>query len=134
MYLVPSILPSLYDWGFWVPFFFRLFLAWQLYREARRLMGGNTSELLVAGTSAPTPSAQKTLAWIMMILSFMFFVGLGLQIVAVFVACAYFIRYVQLMKNPNTSDTVRHLVLLSTLVSFSLLFLGPGPYAIDLPL
>ena len=133
MHTLPSILPSLFDWSFWVPFFFRLFLAFQLYREARRLMKGGEDVLVVEGMSAPTPSAKKTLAWVMMLLSFLFFIGFGVQVIAVFTACAYILRMIQVSKLQKT-DALQSLLFLSALVAFSLLFLGPGPYAVDLPL
>ncbi len=133
MYTLPSILPSLFDWAFWVPFFFRLFLAFQLYREARRLMQGGEDALVTEGMSAPTPSAKKTLAWVMMLLSFLFFIGFGVQVIAVFTSCAYLLRMIQVSKRQKT-DALQSLLFLSALVSFSLLFLGPGPYAVDLPL
>jgi hypothetical protein len=136
MHTIPSLLPSLYDWGFWVPFFFRLFLAFQLYREARRLMVSKEPELIRPNETAPTPSARKTLSWMMMVLSFLFFLGLGIQLIAVFTAIAYTVRAIQISKNPDKAGkgSLVELLALSALVSFSLLFLGPGPYAIDLPL
>jgi hypothetical protein len=133
MHSIPSILPSLYDWGFWVPFFFRLFLAYQLFSEAQRLFSGKTPELITYD-SATSPSAQKTLAWILVVVGGLLLVGLGVQAVAVFTACAYLFQFVQLLKAPTKNTPLRHLILLSALVSFSLLFLGPGPYAVDLPL
>lgn len=133
MHSIPSILPSLYDWGFWVPFFFRLFLAYQLFSGARQVFLGKASDL-VSYDSTTTLLAQKTLGWMMAVVGALFFVGLGVQMIAVFSACAYLFRFIQLSKMSTSLSSLKNLLLLSALVSFSLLFLGPGPYAIDLPL
>jgi uncharacterized membrane protein YphA (DoxX/SURF4 family) len=134
MYTLPSILPSLYDWSFWVPFFFRLFLAYQLYTEARRLMRGEFPEIIRPNTTAPSPGARKTLAWMMITLSALFFFGVVTQLIGVFTAMMYLVRAVQLSTSASSDYKTKELLYASALISFSLLFLGPGPYAVDLPL
>ncbi len=134
MYSLPSLLPSLYDWSYWVPFVFRLFLAYQLYKEAQRIMRGLSPTVIQPGKTDPTPSARKTLAWVMLGLSATFFFGLGVQVVATFTAITYITQVVRISKNTEGSEVLRNYLALCGLVAFSLLFLGPGPYAIDLPL
>jgi len=134
MHSIPSILPSLYDWGFWVPFFFRLFLAYQIILEARGLLVENRTDGIITLDHKTLPSTRKALAGILFVVGLFLLVGLGVQIVAVFVACAYLFLLGQTARNPDGQSLRQHLLLLLALLSFSLLFLGPGPYAIDLPL
>jgi hypothetical protein len=126
MHSLPSILPSLYDWSFWVPFFFRMFLAFQLYRTARRVSQGME---LTKGTM--TPSARVALMWALMGLSASFFFGIGIQIVGALTACMYVLRLSFIQQN---DEDTRDVFVAMALIAFSLVFLGPGPYAIDLPL
>lgn len=124
MHSVPSILPSLYDWAFWVPFFFRIFLALQFYKMARDIAKGTG----LAPTTM-TPPARTTLSWMMLGGRALFFFGLGVQATGAVVACACLLFALKMGRNAHHD----HLIALA-LISFSLVFLGPGPYAIDLPL
>jgi hypothetical protein len=134
MYSLPSILPSLYDWSYWVPFIFRLFLAYELYKESQRIMRGESTTMIPVGKTPPTLAARKTLAWLILGLSASFFFGLGIQIVGTCTAIIFLFRIFQAKKDRHETIVLRDYMTICALVAFSLLFLGPGPYAIDLPL
>ncbi len=89
--------------------------------------------------SSHAKSGQESLAWLILgtliiLLSLGFFLGLYVQVVGVIgftlsLLAIYF-------KNKNASftpETVKYYLLLGV-VSLSLLFLGAGPHAFDLPL
>jgi hypothetical protein len=97
-------------------------------------MRGTSPEIIHPDDKTLTEGARRTLSWMMVGLSACFFFGIAVQIIAVFTALLYLFRVVQISKHPEGKGVLRELLLLSALISFSLLFLGPGPYAVDLPL
>jgi uncharacterized membrane protein YphA (DoxX/SURF4 family) len=135
MFNIPLPLPELLDWAFWVPFFFRIMLAVLLLSEISRMRHGKNPSLISPNNTAPTPSARIGVLGILSLLSLFLILGMGTQIVGTVVACVMFFRVYQLMQvHSAENDTKRELLLLGALVALSLVFLGPGPYSIDLPL
>ena len=123
-----SLFPQLLDWGWYVPFVFRMFLGFYFFS-----IGYSFTR------SRPTKSDQDGLAWLILgaliiTLSLGFFLGVYVQIAGVvgFILSLMAI-YFKYSNASFTPESVRYYVLLGV-VSLSLLFLGAGPHAFDLPL
>lgn len=123
-----SLFPQLLDWSWYVPFIFRLFLGFYFF-----FIGYSFTR------SSSAKNSQDGLAWLILglliiILSLGFFLGIYVQIVGVigFVLSLLAIYF----KHENASFTPESVgyYLLLGVVSLSLLFLGAGPHAFDLPL
>jgi uncharacterized membrane protein YphA (DoxX/SURF4 family) len=117
-----SFFPALLDWNWYVPLFFRVFLGYYFFDLGLRVMKeGDDRATKIAGIIS-------TLSGIM------FIAGVVVQLLAVVTPIS------SLLLHFTKSRTIRFLhestsfYILLALVSFSLLFLGAGPYAIDLPL
>jgi uncharacterized membrane protein YphA (DoxX/SURF4 family) len=122
-----SLFPELLDWSFYVPLFFRIFLSCYL------LMAGNT--LIKNNTRKDT----EKLAWEIfgsLIMAIGLFLLLGIY-TQVFGTIAFVISllaiYFKKHKSHDTPESIAFYLLFG-LLSLSLLFLGAGPYAFDLPL
>lgn len=123
-----SLFPQLLDWGWYVPFIFRILLGFYFFS-----IGYSFTR------SRSTKSGQDGLAWLILgaliiTLSLGFFLGVYVQIVGVvgfiFSLMAIYFKH----RNASfTPESVRYYMLLGV-VSLSLLFLGAGPHAFDLPL
>ena len=132
---LPLLFPNLLDWAFWVPFFFRIILALQLFREVIRLRKGMSPMLVSPTDTAPSPSARTGMVILLSLLGTLLAIGLGTQIVGVVTSCLLFFRSFQLMRKHNEeTGAQREALILAAVVALSLVFLGPGPYSIDLPL
>jgi uncharacterized membrane protein YphA (DoxX/SURF4 family) len=126
-----SFFPELFDWSWYVPFAFRLFLAYYLIKTG----WGFTR------SGDPDHERDKFVwaSWgaILIALGGMFLVGLATQVVAAvgFVVALFAAETKQfhLHYERYVPESFTFYFLLA-LVSLSLVFLGPGPYAFDLPL
>ena len=123
-----SLFPQLLDWGWYVPFIFRIFLGFYFF-----FIGYSFTR------SSRAKSGQDSLAWLILgaliiLLSLGFFLGLYVQIVGVIGFTLSLLAIYFKHKNASfTPETVKYYLLLGV-VSLSLLFLGAGPHAFDLPL
>lgn len=125
-----SLFPDLFDWSFYVPFFFRVFLS--LY-----ILGVGYS--FFKKSTDPAESSEDKLSWgilggLFIILASCLLVGVVVQVAgAVAFAVSLFAIYAK-KYNIKEIDESTTFYLLFALLSISLVFLGPGPFAFDLPL
>lgn len=125
-----SLFPDLFDWSFYVPFFFRVFLG--LY-----ILGVGYS--FFRRSAASTEKSEDKLSWgilggLLIVLASCLFVGVVVQVAgAVAFALCLFAIYAK-KYNVKEIDESTTFYLLFALLSISLVFLGPGPFAFDLPL
>lgn len=124
-----SLFPDLLDWSWYVPFFFRIFLGayccylgWMLAQE-----------------QADTATMHDRFAWLGMrmllaIIGLLFIVGIAVQALgSVGFALALFALFLRFKRSPYAKESTAFYLLIG-LVSLSLVLLGAGPYAFDLPL
>ncbi len=117
-----SLFPTLLDWNWYVPLIFRLFLGYYFFNLGLH-MAKKSDE-----------SAWKALGALSVISGILFVLGSFIQLLGVVAAVSSFgLLYAKKNKVRFVHESPVFYVLLS-LVSLSLLFLGAGPYAIDLPL
>lgn len=126
-----SMFPELYDWSWFVPFFFRMFLAWYFitsgYTLARAGDNGGENERF----------AWTILGAIITAVGGAFLAGIFVQVAG---ATGFVLAIFAIVLKHTAREEARRVVesqifyLLLGLVSLSLVFLGPGPWAIDLPL
>jgi uncharacterized membrane protein YphA (DoxX/SURF4 family) len=124
-----SLFPELFDWSWYVPLVFRLFLGvyimhigWRFMRHKERR--GDEEERFT----------WACLGMLFITLGLLFVVGLYVQALgSTGFALTLFALLLKYKKSHEASESVQFYLLLG-LVSLSLVFLGPGPYAIDLPL
>ena len=124
-----SLFPELYDWSWYVPLVFRLFLGiYLLY------IGWEVTQ-----TKSPAENEKDRLTWkltgaLLALFGLLFFCGIYIQPLGstgfVLAMLGLFLR----SRNSPHAKESRVFYLLIGLVSLSLVFLGPGPYAFDLPL
>ena len=123
-----SLFPQLLDWGWYVPLIFRIFLGFYFFSVGYSF----TRE-------SQTKSGQDGLAWLtlgvlIILLCLGFFLGVYVQIVGVIGFTLSLLAIYFKQKNVSfTPESVKYYLLIG-LVSLSLLFLGAGPHAFDLPL
>lgn len=115
-----SLFPSLLDWNWYVPLFFRIFLGYYFINLGLHMMKNNEQ-------------AWKILGGFSSFSGILFVLGVFSQLLGVVSSVSALIMLSQRKKNLLIAEPAVFYVLLS-LVSISLLFLGAGPYAIDLPL
>jgi len=122
-----SLFPELYDWSWYVPFFFRMFLAAYLislgYEFALRGDREKTGRLTFG-----------LLGGLFILISACFFIGLYTQLAA---AAGFSLAVLALFtrsRHPFIGRESNVFYILIGIVSLSLIFLGPGPFAFDLPL
>lgn len=123
-----SLFPELLDWSFYVPFFFRIFISCYLLTAGYHLIKKNK-----------TKGGEEKLTWtifgtLIIAAGLALLLGIYTQVFGVisFVLSLLAI-YFKKHKSPDTTESILF-YLLFALISFSLLFLGAGPYAFDLPL
>ncbi len=116
-----SLFPALLDWNWYVPFFFRIFLGFYFF---------NTGLLMLKKGDG---SAWRTLGFLSSLVGFLFIMGLFIQVLGVIASSSSLVLLFKKKQVRFLHESSTFYVLLA-LVSFSLLFLGAGPYAIDLPL
>ncbi len=123
-----SLFPELFDWSFYVPFFFRLYIAgYLLYAGYRLTKAGNTA-------SKEDKYSWGTLGYLIIVIAISLFVGAYVQITGVILFVMNMLALY--FKNTNKAELNQSTAfyILLALVSLSLVFLGAGPYALDLPL
>ncbi len=117
-----SLFPTLLDWNWYVPFLFRIFLGYYFFNLGLHMMKKSDE------------SAWKILGGMSSIMGIMFVLGVVTQLLGVIAAVSsLMLSYFKKKKMKYSLESTSFYALLS-LVSISLLFLGAGPYAIDLPL
>jgi uncharacterized membrane protein YphA (DoxX/SURF4 family) len=126
-----SIFPELLGWWFIVPFIFRIFLSIYLFRAGIRVISDGDNDkrgerVLWAAVGAITVATAVFLL-----------IGLYVQIAGLLAAALAL--FALLIKRANNNYTryasgTTEFYILFTLVSLSLVALGPGPFSIDLPL
>ena len=117
-----SLFPHLLDWNWYAPFLFRLFLGYYYLSLGFNLFNsGKTSWMKVIGVVSCAIGVSFVLG------SGIQALGLSSGLIALIFACSKSIRQ-------KISPESSLFFTLLTIVSFSLLLLGAGPYATDLPL
>lgn len=122
-----SLFPDLLAWSWNVPFIFRVYLgiyalllAYRLYKKG-------------ASSSKDRPN-WYIISFLSLVLGVGYLIGLFVQALgAIGFAGALIASYMKRSRNEFFTDSFSFYTLLS-LVSLSLIFLGAGPHAIDLPL
>lgn len=123
-----SLFPQLLDWGWYVPFVFRLFLGIYFFFTGYQLT-----------KMGPQKTGEEILAWttlgvLIIILGVAFLLGVYVQIAGVvgfaLSLIAVFFKYKRAVFTP---EPIKYYMLIGV-VALSLLFLGAGPHAFDLPL
>lgn len=124
-----SLFPDLLDWSWYVPFFFRVFLGIYCCYIGYTLTQGE----------AHTTSAHDHWAWLLMrillvTLGLLFIAGITVQALgSIGFTLALFALFLRLKDSPYTKESIVFYLLIG-LVALSLVLLGAGPYAFDLPL
>lgn len=116
-----SLFPTLLDWNWYVPFLFRIFLGYYFFNIGLVMMKKSDE------------SAWKLLGILSVLAGILFVIGIYIQLLGVVafisaLALTYTRKKVRFLHESATFYT------LLAIVSLSLLFLGAGPYAVDLPL
>ena len=123
-----SLFPQLLDWGWYVPFMFRLFLGIYFFFSGYQLTKINSQK------TGEDHLAWTTLGVLIIILGVSFLLGVYVQIAGVVgFALSLVAIYFKHKKAVFTSEPIKYYLLLGV-VALSLLFLGAGPHAFDLPL
>lgn len=123
-----SLFPELLDWSFYVPFFFRLFLSCYLITAGYHLIKKNNKG-----------DGEEKLTWaifgtLVMLIGFFLLLGVYTQVFGVIsFVISLFAIYFKKSHSHNIAESITFYILFG-LLSLSLLFLGAGPFAVDLPL
>ncbi|OGZ12994.1 MAG: hypothetical protein A3C93_03770 [Candidatus Lloydbacteria bacterium RIFCSPHIGHO2_02_FULL_54_17] len=123
-----SLLPELLDWGWYVPLIFRLFLGiyligagWAFTKKQEGPKDRNNVPAFIGGGVA------------LILLGLFFIAGIFVQALGaiglVLAITAFYFR----RRDIHAAETPQFYLLIG-IVSFSLVFLGPGPFSFDLPL
>ncbi len=125
-----SLFPQFFDWSWYVPFFFRMFLAWYLLAAGYRI---------AKYRDASEPTEDSAVAWglmggIIILPGVAFLVGAWVQIAAIMTFSLALLAIWFRKQGRGFTPEGKKFYLLLGLVALSLLFLGPGPFAFDLPL
>jgi membrane protein implicated in regulation of membrane protease activity len=125
-----SLFPDLFDWSFYVPFFFRVFLS--IY-----IIGVGYS--FFKKSTASTEKSEDTLSWgilggLLILLASCLLIGAVVQVAGAVVFAVSLLAIYAKKYNLKEIDETTTFYLLFALVGISLVFLGPGPFAFDLPL
>lgn len=122
-----SLFPQLLDWSWYVPLVFRGFLALYLFVIAAHFIKNDKKQ-------NAEQLANALLGAILLILGLAFLFGIAVQIAGVIGFSLALIA--MFLKNRHAKEMEESLwfYALIGLVAFSLIFLGAGPYAFDLPL
>lgn len=117
-----SLFPSLFDWSWYVPFFFRLFLGYYFFN------------LGLHALKKSDDSTWKILGGASSLLGILFILGIFAQLLGLI--AGFFSIFLASSKKDHPRLKLESVVFYTLLsfVAFSLLFLGAGPHAIDLPL
>ena len=123
-----TLFPELLDWGFFVPFLFRIFLAYYILTSSV----GHWKH--VKKVAANEKMSWTLLCFFELLLGLLYITGSYVQPIAaigfVMAMLAVYLKRTHRSHFPQTNE----FYMLIGLVSLSLIFLGPGAYAVDLPL
>lgn len=124
-----SLFPELLDWSFFAPTILRLALAFLFWRTAWEIFA-------FARTEPGTENARSfpLLALLLAALSVLFFTGALVQVAAAVGFSFALVGFIANRRGSKYAPKSRELYALVMVVSFSLIILGAGAYAIDLPL
>lgn len=121
-----SLFPQFLDWSWYVPFVFRMLLALYTFSYGVTLLKKQKTEA--------DSVSWSILGALVVILSLSYFFGVYIQLAGV-IGFSFALLAVWLAKKNHTLvPESRMFYILIGFVSLSLLFLGPGPFAFDLPL
>jgi len=125
-----SLFPDLLDWSFYVPLLFRVFLGLYILGTGYRLFKKSMS---------PTEKDGDELSWgifgtLLVLLAGSLIVGLFIQVAGAITFVVSILACYAKYRNIKDADESTAFYLLFALVGLSLVFLGPGPFAFDLPL
>ena len=123
-----SLFPQFLDWGWYVPFVFRIFLALYTLRVGVSFIRQQNK------STADSGATWGILGTLVAALGLLFFFGVYIQIAAVVGFSLAVLAGVLSKTYPSIVPESKAFYLLIGIVSLSLLFLGAGPYAFDLPL
>ena len=124
-----SLFPDLLDWSWYVPFFFRVFLGVYCCYLGYTL----------AQEEGPSTTEHDRFAWLgmrtlLVTLGLLFIAGIAVQALgSIGFTLALFALFLRTKQSPHASESSVFYLLIG-LVALSLIFLGAGPYAFDLPL
>lgn len=125
-----SLFPQFFAWDWYVPFIFRMFLSWYLLAAGYRLMKYRDQD---------APQEDSALAWsimgaTVMIPGISFLVGAWVQLAALITFSLSLLAIWFRKTGHSFVPEGKKFYFLVGLVALSLVFLGPGPFAFDLPL
>lgn len=124
-----SLFPELFDLSFYVPFLFRIVLGYYIVREGYRLFAIKLDQ-----SRANEQSLFRIIGGLIFAVGFFLFIGIFVQLVAaIAVALGLVALYLRRTNSDHTPQT-RGFYILATLIALSLILLGPGIFAIDIPL
>jgi hypothetical protein len=127
-----SLFPELLDWYFFVPTLFRIILGTYLLFWGWRMLARTTFAPTPDHPSAPAASQAFGICFIA--LSALLYAGYLIQLVGAIVASLGILAILLRKKHPDVvPESVTSYVFLTT-IAFSLIFLGPGAFAVDIPL
>ena len=117
-----SLFPIFLDWNWYVAFFFRLFIGYFFLTTGLSLLKNSSG------------ASNQSVGVFFSLVGSLFIVGLYVQLCGVLGFISSIGLFIVKRKIPSFLKETGTFFLLLALVSLSLLFLGAGPYAIDLPL
>lgn len=125
-----SLFPDLLDWSFYVPFFFRVFLGLYILGVGYRFFKKST---------VLTEQDEDKLSWgilgaLLVLLAGSMLVGLFIQVGGAITFAVSILALYAKYRDIKEADESATFYVLFALVGLSLVFLGPGPFAFDLPL
>lgn len=130
-----SLFPELYSWSFFAPMLLRIVLglfvlsaAWHAYQKAK------AARTHFRGALREEVISCVILSGVLLADSVLLVIGLYLQLAAV-IACASGVVALWLKKGQSSEvPESTWAYILMTIIALSLVVLGPGAYAVDLPL
>jgi hypothetical protein len=125
-----SLFPELFDWGFFVPTLFRVVLGTYIFLYGIRVF----RERARGAVSEQERSAYRIFGFLLMVISGFLFLGYLIQAVgAVVTSLGLMALWFHGKHSPDAPQT-RAFYVFATAMAFSLIFLGPGAFAVDIPL
>lgn len=124
-----SLFPELFDLSFYVPFLFRIVLGYYIVREGYRLFAIKLDQ-----SRANEQSLFRIIGGLIFAVGFFLFIGLFVQLVAAIAVALGLVALYLRRSNSEHAPQTRGFYILATLIALSLILLGPGMFAIDIPL
>lgn len=127
---MPSLFPELFTWGFFVPTMFRVLLAAYFVSCGIRFFKDR------AGTAHDKNEryAYQILGFLLLVLAGFLAFGYLVQAAAAVAVSLGIISLWIRKKNPQDAPQTRAFYIFATAMALSLIVLGPGAFAIDIPL